>query len=109
MTSWKAWLHGLLAGSLSAVGVTGSDYMASLIDGTPVNWHHLGVILGVTSLGAAFLYLRKSPIPDFPDFKLEGPATIQVAEGTTASVSTAPTSLSKIDPTSPVAPQITHP
>lgn len=86
----ETWVHGLVAALLTGIGITGSDYIASLIDGTSINWHHLGAILTVSCLGAAFLYLRQSPLPPLGSLTIQGPGNVNIPEGSTATIVTPP-------------------
>lgn len=100
----ETWIHGLVAAVLTGVGIAGSDWAASLVDGQPINWHHLGTIMVVASLGGSFLYLRQSPFPPLGSLTVQGPGTVTVPEGTSATIQTQATQIDTSKPISSTIP-----
>ena len=60
---WETWGHGLFAAVITSAATTGAALLNSWITNKGIDWHQLGISLGTSSLLAAFLYLKSSPLP----------------------------------------------
>lgn len=63
-SKWATWVHGLFAACIVAGSSTGGVVLTSFVGQTAINWHQLFVNIGISSLIAAFFYLKTSPLPD---------------------------------------------
>lgn len=87
----ETWLHGLLASAIVAGASTGGALLTSYVGQTAVNWHQLGVSIGISSLIAALFYLKQSPLPQDITVKM---VTIEPAK-TTVTTTTIPQTTDK--------------
>jgi hypothetical protein len=63
-TKWETWGHGLFAAVISSGATTGAALLSSAVSGKGIDWRQLGLSIGVSSLIAAFFYLKTAPLPD---------------------------------------------
>jgi len=81
-TKLETWLHGLFAAAIVSASDTGGAVLGSYVTGGVINWHQLFVSMGISSLLAAFFYLKRSPLPDL------GTVTISIPPSTTGNSTT---------------------
>lgn len=73
LTTWRGWLHGLLAAIIGGTASAGLSYLtlngahAAGADVPILNFKALGLILVSSGLVSAFAYLKQSPLPEEDD------------------------------------------
>lgn len=97
--SLDTYIHGGAALIVAACGTALVAGVSTYYDGKSINWNHLGIIMAFTSISTAAAYVAKTPLPNV--LQVQGPGTISVPEGTTAIISSKPTTLPATEPMAP--------
>lgn len=84
----ETWIHGLFAAAIVSASDTGGAVLGSYVTGGTINWHQLFVSMGISSLLAAFFYLKRSPLPDLGTITISIPPS--TSGGTSTTVTTNP-------------------